>query len=62
MTYVVKFCPTCGQEYHVHSNGKIKGACKHIRISKIHGKKTFLATVDTNELDKMIDEEHRKSK
>ena len=62
MTYVIKTCPTCGKKYHVHMDGKIKGACEHVRIGRISGKKVFLASVDTNELDEMIADEHKKSK
>jgi len=62
MSYVIKHCSECGKEYHIHKNGKVKGACKHIRIGRLHGKKVFLATVDTKELDVMIEEEHKKSK
>ena len=54
MSYVIKTCATCGKKYHVHSNGKIKGACEHIKIGRIKGKKTYVATADVNELDKMI--------
>lgn len=60
--YVIKTCPTCGKKYHVHKDGRIKDACKHIRIGRLRGKKVFLATVDTDELDEMIADEHRKSK
>lgn len=55
MSYVIKTCPTCSKKYHVHSNGKIKGACKHIKIGRIKGKRQAIATADTNELDAMID-------
>ena len=62
MSYVIKYCDVCGKEYHIHKNGKVKNACKHIRIGRMRGKKTFLATVDTDELDGMIKEERKKSK
>lgn len=54
-SYVIKVCPTCGKKYHEHENGKIKGACEHIKVSRIAGKKQSVAVVDTGELDKMID-------
>jgi hypothetical protein len=53
-SYVIKRCPTCNKSYHEHANGKIKGACEHIRVSRIAGKKQSVATVDTAELDEMI--------
>ena len=62
MSYVIKRCDICNKAYHIHKNGRVKGACEHIKIGRIHGKKVFLASVDTKELDKMIEEEHKKSK
>jgi len=62
MSYIIKHCSICGKEYHIHKSGKVKGACEHIRMGRIRGKKTFLATVDTKELDELIEEEHKKSK
>lgn len=64
MPYVIKTCPTCGTKYHVHLNqkGKIKkitGACEHVRTSRIS--RSTVHTVDIDELDKMIDEEYKKS-
>jgi hypothetical protein len=35
----------------------VVGACDHIKISKISGKRQFIPAVDTKELDKMIDKE-----
>lgn len=62
MSYVIKRCEICGKKYNVHKSGKIKGACEHIRTGRLHGRKVFLTTVDTKELDEMIKEEHKKSK
>ena len=63
MSYIIKYCEICGQEYHVHSNGSIKGACKHINTSKSHGHKLFKANMaNTLELDKMVEEERKKSR
>ncbi len=60
MPYIVKHCNICGKEYHVHKNGKVKGACKHIKIGRLKGRKTYVATVDTNELDALIKKEEVK--
>ena len=62
MSYVIKRCPICNKKYHVHKNGKVKGACEHVKIGRMRGKRVFLTTVDTKELDGMIKEEHEKSK
>jgi len=63
MSYIIRYCKLCGQEYHVHSNGSIKGACKHIDTSKSHGHKLFKANMaNTLELDKMVEEEREKSR
>lgn len=58
MPYIIKKCPTCGKKYHEHINGKIKGACEHIKVGRIRGKKQpILAVENTTELDKMMDTE-----
>jgi len=62
MSYIIRRCSICNKEYHVHKDGKVKGACKHIKIGRLRGKKVFLSSVDTKELDSMIEEEHKKSK
>jgi len=57
MSYIVKYCEICGNEYHIHKNGKIKGACEHIRLSKAKGIKTFRGIIaDTKEMDSLLAE------
>ena len=57
MSYIVKHCPECGKEYHIHKNGKIKGACKHIRIDTMKGRKTFKGVVaNSQEMDRLLAE------
>lgn len=63
MSYIIRHCEICGKEYHVHGNGTIKGACKHIDTSKKCGRKLFKATMaNTLELDKMLEEEQEKTR
>ncbi len=67
MPYVIKHCPTCGKEYHVHLGvkGKVKkitGACEHIKISRLKGRPRDILMADAEELDKMFCEEYEKSK
>ncbi|GAH83047.1 unnamed protein product, partial [marine sediment metagenome] len=51
-----KYCTECGKEYHLHKNGKVKGACEHIVISEMKGRHTFKGIItDSQELDKMLD-------
>ena len=55
MPYIVKHCPECNKEYHIHENGKIKGACVHIRINTMKGRKAFKGIIaDAKEMDKML--------
>jgi len=62
MSYIIKRCEICGKKYHVHDNGRIAGACKHVNTSKGRGRKLFNATMaDTLELDKLIKEERKRS-
>ena len=63
MSYIIRHCEKCGKEYHVHDNGSIKGACKHVSIDESRGRKLFRATMaDTVELDKMLEEEQVRSR
>lgn len=55
MSYVIKRCSVCDKEYHIHSNGKTTGACEHIKVGRIKGKRTVVETADVNELDEMIE-------
>ena len=55
MSYIVKYCTECGREYHIHQNGKIAGACDHIKLSTTKGRHTFRGILaDSKELDKML--------
>jgi len=62
MPYIIKYCPECGKEYHIHENGKIKGACEHIRLNNVKGRKTFKGVIaNADELDRLLaeDEQHK---
>jgi len=57
MSYIIKYCDVCGKEYHIHENGKIKGACKHIGLSGTKGRKAFNGIIaNSKEMDKMLAE------
>ena len=57
MPYIIKYCTECGKEYHIHENGKIKGACEHIRINGTKGRKAFRGIIaNSQELDNMFAE------
>jgi len=56
MSYIVKYCTECGKEYHIHKNGKIKGACEHIILDTMKGRHVFKGIIaNSQELDKMLD-------
>ena len=57
MSYIIKHCPECGKEYHIHESGKIKGTCKHIGLSKAKGRKAFKGIIaDAQEMDMLLAE------